>query len=96
MTCCRSPIAGWLLENRERHIFREGDTDPADPELAVLLKQSYDLIDQPRMADLFEDEHPEGAPAVDRPQGWHRPRPRGDPTPGGAAGEIEELQELHA
>lgn len=56
-------LAGWLLENPERHLVGpEDDTldEPPDPEFAVLLKQYFDLIDHPHMEELFEEEVPMG------------------------------------
>ncbi|WP_206789945.1 hypothetical protein [Amycolatopsis sp. MtRt-6] len=57
-------LAGWLLENPERHLVGPADetldAHPPDPEFAVLLKQYFDLIDHPHMAELFEEEAPEG------------------------------------
>jgi hypothetical protein len=57
-------LAGWLLENPERHLVGpEDDTlgaQPPDPEFAVLLKHYFDLIDHPHMEELFEEEDPAG------------------------------------
>lgn len=54
-------LAGWLLENPERHLATESYVpQPPDPELAVLLRRYYDLIDQLHMIEFYEDEHPEG------------------------------------
>jgi hypothetical protein len=57
-------LAGWLLENPERHLVGpEDDTlgsQPPDPEFAVLLKHYFDLIDHPHMEELFEEEAPIG------------------------------------
>jgi hypothetical protein len=57
-------LAGWLLENPERHLVGPEDvgpgTQPPDAEFAVLLKEYFDLIDQQHMAELFEEEDPKG------------------------------------
>lgn len=57
-------LAGWLLENPERHLVGPEDCtldeQPPDPEFAVLLKQYFDLIDDPHMEELFEEEDPAG------------------------------------
>lgn len=57
-------LAGWLLENPERHLVGPDDdtldSQPPDPEFAVLLKQYFDLIDHPHMEELFEEEDPVG------------------------------------
>jgi hypothetical protein len=57
-------LAGWLLENPERHLVGPQDdtldAHPPDPEFAVLLKQYFDLIDHPHMEEFFEEEDPVG------------------------------------
>ncbi|HET6711322.1 hypothetical protein [Amycolatopsis sp.] len=57
-------LAGWLMENPERHLVGpEDDTldpQPPDPEFAALLKEYFDLIDHPHMDELFDEADPEG------------------------------------
>ncbi|SED61654.1 hypothetical protein SAMN04489727_8596 [Amycolatopsis tolypomycina] len=57
-------LVGWMLENPERHLVGPADetldAHPPDPDFAVLLKQYFDLVDHPHMAELFEEEAPEG------------------------------------
>lgn len=57
-------LAGWLLENPERHLVGPEDgtcgSQPPDPEFAVLLKDYFDLIDHPHMEEFFEEEDPVG------------------------------------